>query len=305
MKRVIAILALLLAVSGGSLAARRTASSGHYRVQDIPNVQLLDAGRFVSNPDNLLSDHAVYTIDTMLLRLKKSGRAQVVVVAVNSIGDASPFDFLHELLTDWGVGRKDTDDGLGLLLVIDQGVIEIQTGYGLEGDLPDALLKRIINQRMLPAFREQDWDAGMINGVAAISEILNGRTPADLASDEDDTAAWILLIICAILIGAIPVVSYFSGRCPKCHKKTLHRTDSSRIIDPRSNSIIRIETYTCSNCGYVTTKRRSDSDTDDMIGGGLGGLFGGMGGFRGFGGGGGGGSFGGGSFGGGGARGHF
>ena len=303
MKRVFAIL-VLLTLAVGSLSAR-TVNSGSYRVQDIPNVQRLDASRFVSNPDKLLSDRAVYIIDTMLLQLKKSGRAQVAVVAVNSIGNASPFDFLHELLTDWGVGRKDTDDGLGLLLVIDQGTIEIQTGYGLEGDLPDALIKRIINERMLPAFRNQDWDSGMISGVAAITDILNGRTPADLSSDEDDIAAWISLIICILLIGGVLVASYFSGRCPKCHKKTLHRTDSSRIIDSRSNSIIRIETYTCSNCGYVTSKRRSDSNSDDMIGGGLGGLFGGLGGFGGGFGSGSGGSFGGGSFGGGGARGRF
>ena len=50
--------------------------------------------------------------------------------------------------------------------------IEIQTGYGLEGDLPDALLKRIINNYMLPAFRERDWDRGMTEGVAAIAGVL-------------------------------------------------------------------------------------------------------------------------------------
>lgn len=136
-------------------------SSRAYRVEDIPNVQAADRTRFVSNPDGLLSQSAVYRIDTMLYSLKESGRAQVVVVAVNSIGDEVPFDFLQQLVTRWGVGRKEADDGLGILLVVDQGAIEIQTGYGLEGDLPDALLKRIINNYMLPAFRERDWDRGM------------------------------------------------------------------------------------------------------------------------------------------------
>ena len=140
-----------------------------------PNVQAADRTRFVSNPDGLLSQSAVYRIDTMLYSLKESGRAQVVVVAVNSIGDEVPFDFLQQLVTRWGVGRKEADDGLGILLVVDQGAIEIQTGYGLEGDLPDALLKRIINNYMLPAFRERDWDRGMTEGVAAIAGVLNGR----------------------------------------------------------------------------------------------------------------------------------
>lgn len=150
-------------------------SSRAYRVEDIPNVQAADRTRFVSNPDGLLSQSAVYRIDTMLYSLKESGRAQVVVVAVNSIGDEVPFDFLQQLVTRWGVGCKEADDGLGILLVVDQGAIEIQTGYGLEGDLPDALLKRIINNYMLPAFRERDWDRGMTEGVAAIAGVLNGR----------------------------------------------------------------------------------------------------------------------------------
>ena len=147
-------------------------SSRAYRAEDIPNVKAADRTRFVSNPDGLLSQSAVYRIDTMLYSLKESGRAQVVVVAVNSIGDEVPFDFLQQLVTRWGVGRKEADDGLGILLVVDQGAIEIQTGYGLEGDLPDALLKRIINNYMLPAFRERDWDRGMTEGVAAIAGVL-------------------------------------------------------------------------------------------------------------------------------------
>ena len=302
MKKFLSILAFWLVSQLGLLAAGQH-QDYHYRTRDIPNVQLFDARRFVSNPDHILSEEAVVRIDTMLLSLKNSGKAQVVVVAVNSIGNQSPFDFLHQLLSDWGVGRKDADDGLGILLVIDQGAIEIQTGYGLEGDLPDAILKRIINDRMLPAFSRRDWDKGMIDGVTAIVDILNGRIPSDI-SDSDDLAAWICLFLFFLLpITVLLVVSYLSGRCPKCHKKTLKRVDSSVIID-KNNIPVRVETYVCQNCGFITTKRHSNHDDEGggmIIGGGLGGLFSGMGG-GGFGSGGG---FGGGSFGGGGARGRF
>lgn len=106
-------------------------SSRAYRVEDIPNVQAADRTRFVSNPDGLLSQSAVYRIDTMLYSLKESGRAQVVVVAVNSIGEKYPSTFCSSSLLRWGVGRKEADDGLGIRFVVDQGAIEIQTGYGL------------------------------------------------------------------------------------------------------------------------------------------------------------------------------
>lgn len=81
-------------------------SSRAYRVEDIPNVQAADRTRFVSNPDGLLSQSAVYRIDTMLYSLKESGRAQVVVVAVNSIGDEVPFDFLQQARYALGSGAQ-------------------------------------------------------------------------------------------------------------------------------------------------------------------------------------------------------
>ena len=73
-------------------------------------MQAADRTRFVSNPDGLLSQSAVYRIDTMLYSLKESGRAQVVVVAVNSIGDEVPFDFCSSSLRagEWGARRRMT-----------------------------------------------------------------------------------------------------------------------------------------------------------------------------------------------------
>ena len=279
-------------------------SSRAYRVEDIPNVQAADRTRFVSNPDGLLSQSAVYRIDTMLYSLKESGRAQVVVVAVNSIGDEVPFDFLQQLVTRWGVGRKEADDGLGILLVVDQGAIEIQTGYGLEGDLPDALLRRIINNYMLPAFRERDWDRGMTEGVAAIAGVLNGRPPAEL-SEDDGGAIGMLFFFFGVPLLVIIIALVFAGRCPRCHKRTLKRV-GTEVISRTRNEVVEETTYVCRNCGYVVKRRSSDHSggggTGGMIiGGGLGGMLGGMGGH----GGGFGGGFGGGSFGGGGARGSF
>lgn len=304
MKRFLSIFLLLSVMSFATLHAQR--GQRVYRVEDIPNVQVADRTRFVSNPDGLLSPQAVYRIDTMLYALKESGKAQVAVVAVNSIGDETPFDFLQQLVTRWGVGRKDTDDGLGVLLVVDQGAIEIQTGYGLEGDLPDALLKRIINNYMLPAFREGDWDAGMINGLAAISEVLNGRTPADLSSGKEGAPWVIILLFFGIPILIVILTLIFAGRCPRCHKKTLKRVDTQVISKNRDETVVE-DTYVCQNCGYVMKKRHTDHHGGAggmIIGGGIGGMLGGLGG-RGGGFGGGGGGFGGGGFGGGGARGGF
>lgn len=298
MKKIFALLIIVFA------CASLSAQDKIYKIEDIPNVQIADKMRFVSNPDGILSPQAVYTIDTMLYSLKESGRAQVVVVAVNSIGEEDPFDFLQRLLTKWGVGRGDTDDGLGVLLVVDQGAIEIQTGYGLEGELPDALVKRIINNYMIPAFKVKDWDGGMVAGVTAASDVLMGRTPAELKKDNGIPIGMFVVLFGVIVV---IIISVLSGRCPKCHRKKLKRVSTEVILKTKQETVTEI-TYVCQHCGYVMKKRVQDNN-DDFTGGMIiGGMLGGMGGHRGggFGGGGfGGGGFGGGGFGGGGAGGRF
>ena len=279
-----------------------------YRIEDIPNVQVYDRTRFVSNPDGILSSSAVYRIDTMLYSLKESGRAQVAVVAVNSIGNDDPKDFLFRLMRSWGVGRSGADDGLGVLLVVDQGAIEIQTGYGLEGDLPDAIAKRIINNYMIPAFKQGDWDTGMVEGVNTISQILNGRTAEELGVGEGPFPWFLVFLFFGIPLIVIMAVLIFSGRCPRCHKKKLKRVDTKVIKNTQYETITRT-TYVCQNCGYVLNKDHVDHHGSGgaggalmggMLGGALGrGMGGGMGGGRS------GGGFGGGGFGGGGAGGRF
>lgn len=303
MKKIIPLIAALL------IAFPLAGQGKRYKVDDIPNVHLQDSRRFVSNPDGVLSKSAVYRMDTMLYSLKQSGRAQAVVVAVNSIGNADPTDFLFKLLEKWGVGRKDTDNGLGIMLVIDQGAIEILTGYGLEGDLPDALAKRVINNYMIPAFRNKDWDGGMTAGVEAIKDILEGAVPEDLQAETGGSGGWVIIAALAMLL-FIPVivvlmVALLSNRCPRCKKRKLKRVSTQMI--KKGGRKVQETTYVCQNCGYVVKR---DQNLHNGGGSGMGPIIvgGGMGrggGSFGSGGGRSGGSFGGGSFGGGGARGRF
>lgn len=305
---------LLLAVISVSLAAAAQSNGGKvYGLDDIENVQLKDRRRFTTNPDGILSSGAVYRIDTTLFALKESGKAQVAVIAVNSIGTADPHDFLVTLMHDkWGVGGSGSDDGLGIILVIDQGAIEIATGYGLEGDLPDATVKRVINNYMLPAFRQGNWDKGMLDGVTAISAILNGRPPEDIGGGAGNSFPLILIaLFFGIPIVVVIFVLLFANRCPRCHKNQLRKT-GTHIVDTGKGYKEEVTTYTCKNCGYVKTVRRNMGGGDGgsglltglILGSMLGGRGGGFGGGRG-GGFGGGGSWGGGGFGGGGAGGRF
>ena len=280
--------------------------SAAYRAEDIPNVQRADRTRYVSNPDGILSDEAVAHIDRLCAALRERAVAQVAVVAVDDIAGGDVFDFAIDLFSAWGVGQARNDNGLGILLVKDRREIRFVTGGGLEGVLPDAICKRIQLKYMLPAFRQGDYSLGMVQGVEAVSQLLEG-SELDLGGTDtagDELPAWaVFLIVTGFVVvpmGVILLGYYARKRCPKCHKLTL-RQQSSDILKVTPNYRLVEYTYVCSNCGAVV-KRQAKNLRDDNFGGGAGGgmIIGGRG-FGGFGGGSRGGGFGGGSFGGGGA----
>ncbi len=294
-----------LAIISLLLACTLTAAAATYRVEEIPNVQLADRRRYVSNPDGILSDRTVARLDSLCGALRTRGIAQVAVVAVDDIAGGDTFSFAIDLFRRWGVGRADTDNGLGVLLVRDLHEIRFVTGGGLEGVLTDALCKRIQMKYMLPYFRVENYDAGMTAGLQAVAQLLEG-SDVDLGlpdTSDDELPGWFILLVVAGVVG-IPVLVSVAGycarkRCPHCRRLSLELR-SQQAVNLTSRGLVIEYTYICKHCGEVV-RRRARNSHDDHFGGGGGGPI--IGGFGGVGGGGsfGGGGFGGGSFGGGGA----
>ena len=292
-----------------ALSLSLPAAAKRYKVKDIPNVQVENRYCFTSNPDGILSTSAVAQIDSICYDLRHRGIAQITVVAVDKIAGDDVFDFAYELFSAWGVGNK-SDNGLGVILVESEHEIRFVTGYGIEGVLPDALCKRIQMQYMLPHFRNDDYDTGMVAGIAAIRSVLDGsELDAGLIDDyeEDDTASIIAIIafVTFILIftfAIIIIVDRATRKCPNCKQLTLQK-DSARLINTRFGVSTYRDTYICTKCGTRVERNRREDNTHNHRGGGgpiiIGGGFGRGGGS--FGGGSFGGGFGGGRFGGGGA----
>lgn len=302
MKRIL-LLALLLA-SFATLRART------YRVEEIPNVQLRDARRYVSNPDGILSAGATLRIDSICASLRERGLAQVAVVAVDDVAGGDLFQFAIELFRRWGVGSSASNNGLGILLAKDRREIRFVTGQGLEGILPDALCKRIQMQRMLPFFREGDYSAGMVAGVEAAAAVLEGGNPDLSDSGAEELPGWAILLLTGGVVFGLPLLLWLARRqarprCPACGRRGLKQVSCVEVGLTPEYRIEECE-YLCPHCGK-RFRRRQRSYRDDHFGGPGGGMIigGGLGGLGGFGGGRGGsfggGSFGGGSFGGGGA----
>ena len=275
-----------------------------YTPDNIPKVHLQDKMRYACNPDAILSQAACDCIDRMLYALEQQTGIETVVAVVTSIGSDDCFDFAHRLLNEWGVGKKGKNNGLVILLVTDQRCIQFYTGYGLEGDLPDAICKRIQTRDMIPYLKDGNWDAGMVAGVRAVCERLDGSMVNDEEEEEDLSPLGVLALIMGFLTIAI-VIGWIAARaaskCPNCGEHKLQRT-RSKVVSRHNGVKTEDVTYTCRNCGHSVVRRKQSYD-ENYHGGGGGGpiIFGSGGGFGGSGGGFSGGSFGGGIGGGGGA----
>lgn len=291
MKRFISLLALFVAICTVAIAKP-------YSISEVPNVQLADRNRYTSNPDNILSAEAVQAIDRACDSLRTKGIAQVAVVAIRDIESDDVFTFAHELFSSWGVGLGKSDNGLGIILVLDKREIRFVTGYGLEGTLPDAVCKRIQQRYMVGPLGAGNYDKGMVDGVAAVATLLSsGELPTtnedDLTEGEILALFGAMFIFFALLVVLVFFVYRAAHRCPKCGKHHIKHTNSQIVKNTRTLQLID-QTFVCPDCGHSFIKRvRHEKAPIVIVGGG--------GSRGGFGGGGFGGGFGGGSFGGGGA----
>ena len=298
---------LLFILSFFCLLGNLTLQAKEYTIQEIPMVHLQDRTRYVSNPDGILSESAVATIDNILYNLEQKTGIQTLVVVVTGIEGGDCFEFAYRLGKEKGVGQKGRDNGLVILLSTDERCIQFATGYGLEGVLTDAICNRIQNRYMIEPFSKGDWNTGMVEGIRAVNSYLDGSMENIEQKGEENMLP--IYIFGAFFLGILGLSSYSvwkQNRCPKCKKHKIQRI-SSRIISRSNGYIVEETTYLCQNCGHTFNRQTKSSDPNYRNpGGGIGPIFmgGGFGGRRGggFGGGGfGGGSFGGGSFGGGGA----
>lgn len=109
-------------------------------------------------------DHAVGALHAEL-------GAEIAVVAVDEV-QGRPKDFATALFNHWGVGDAEANNGVLVLLVVDARRVEIETGYGVEGILPDGWLGRMMDEAMVPRFKAGELGAGLVAGTEALVDRL-------------------------------------------------------------------------------------------------------------------------------------
>ncbi len=103
--------------------------------------------------------------------LEKTGTA-VVVATVKDVGDNEPDMYANELYQAWGIGKKGEDKGVLIFLALRERKIRIETGYGVEGILPDGLVGEILDQYVIPYLKKGDYGMGLENAAVVVSQVV-------------------------------------------------------------------------------------------------------------------------------------
>jgi len=173
-------------------------------------------GRVVDRAE-MLSPQAETRLTRMLQAHEQATTEQVVVVTLPDLQGYPIEDFGYQLGRHWGIGQEGEDNGALLIVAKEERRIRIEVGYGLEGRLTDAQSAVIINNVITPAFRQNDFQTGIVNGTAAMIQVLGGKPMAvpqrqqGQAGQEKPNAGMVALLF-MIMMATIFVIGSRGGR---------------------------------------------------------------------------------------------
>lgn len=140
---------------------------------------LKSSNSFVYDPAGRMDAYSRQAANGLLHLLNKETNAQGAVAFLPTIGDDIPKDFAVALFKQWGIGQAGTDEGYLLLIVEDQRRAEIETGYGMESILTDALAKRVLTNEFVPYMKRGERGSAVLATVRAIDLIYRGTKGLD------------------------------------------------------------------------------------------------------------------------------
>ncbi|WP_293786211.1 YgcG family protein [uncultured Pedobacter sp.] len=157
----------------------------------------------VNDYANVLSSDQKQALENKLVTFNDSSSTQIAVAILKSIGDYDINEYAVELGRKWGVGQSGKNNGIMIVVAVGDRKISIQTGYGLEGALPDIYAKRIIDNDIKPNFRAGNYYAGLDEATTSIIKYTRGEYKNDnpkASSKKGGSGSIVIIIIIVIVI---------------------------------------------------------------------------------------------------------
>jgi uncharacterized protein len=168
----------------------------------------------VTDYTNTLSADNKTQLENKLVAFNDSTSTQIAVVIIKSVGSYDIAEYGAGLGRNWGIGQKGKNNGILILVAMEDHKVTIQTGYGAEGAVPDAITNQVINNQITPAFKQGNYYGGLDAAVTSLMQYMRGEYKADVPAQNrggngnvDDTDSGgggnigiIIFIIVVILI---------------------------------------------------------------------------------------------------------
>lgn len=252
------VLTILFAYSASGLGA-------------VPKLQ-----KYVNDNAGILDSSCIAELNSIAGQIEKNTTAEIAILTMKDIGGQDPFSYSLEVARQNGIGKADKNNGLLIFVTMQEKKWQIQTGYGLEGTLPDALLSQIAEQNLVPYLHSGDYCTGFKNTINAIKNVLMGgnETTSTPQSGDIFSQYWIYLIFFPVffIIGLLM-------QSPIGHEDSYSISDSDggyevrhRERCPRCGGIMRRDReergyiiYKCKKCGAIKRRRATKNDKGKLI----------------------------------------
>ncbi|MFT8321813.1 MAG: TPM domain-containing protein [Bacillus sp. (in: firmicutes)] len=175
---------------------------------------------YVQDFANLLNESEKQELNQIGRSIEDQTTAQVAVLTVKTIGDQSIDEYANEAFRQYGLGNREKNNGLLLVIATQEKKVRIEVGYGLEGRIPDGKAGRILDEYTLPYLKNQEPNKAitetykvLANEVYAEYNIdeqqqLKAEKPAT-AADTNDFPTWIIIII--VIVALFLDIKFFGG----------------------------------------------------------------------------------------------
>jgi uncharacterized protein len=166
-----------------------------YFVSGSSQTSKLEPAGFINDYTVILSEQQKTVLETLSATIEKETSAEIAVVIIQSLEGRDIEGYANEIFNGWGIGKKGKDNGVLILVSLGDRKIRIETGYGVEPVLPDAVCGRIIRNVMAPRFRENKYYDGIYNAITTIAQYIKGEEPPATAVTLPDKRNFIPFLI--------------------------------------------------------------------------------------------------------------
>ncbi len=165
--------------------------------QDIPNRP--NPPRLVNDMADVLSATQEQYLESKLRHFHDTTSNQIVVLTVKSLNGYDKADFAYRVGEKWGVGQKKFDNGVVILVkpkygANDRGQAYVAVGYGLEPAIPDAIARRIVDNEMIPQFKNNNYFKGIDNATNILMQLAAGEITAEGYNKATQGSPWVTLL---------------------------------------------------------------------------------------------------------------